>query len=299
MIDPAAALFSTADPPDAFDQLFPDEAACVAQWLAWRWPRLPHGFRCPRCAKRRKRGEQTKGWYLAGRGLIQCSLCQAQVSLIEDTWLRHSHLPLRHWFRAAYLSCTRREAINARALAAELGVTYETAWRMAHGLRQSVGRVLRTLPLDGMLYFGSSRHFWNDGRAFPYPFVVGVVAAGHKPSTLRMEIGQNWPQLLDAVMATNGRSHHRPRGGNLEIPDYVEREDVHLHDGNPPVVEAALAAALAWLPKKGVRSHQPYLDEFCWIQSRGSDDLESIHRLLLGAVLPPLKAPRPFSNFGR
>ena len=32
---------------DAFEQRYPDEAACRKAWFAWRWP---EGFKCPRCA---------------------------------------------------------------------------------------------------------------------------------------------------------------------------------------------------------------------------------------------------------
>src|SRR3954447_26472647 len=32
---------------DAFERLYPDEAACRKAWFAWRWP---EGFKCARCA---------------------------------------------------------------------------------------------------------------------------------------------------------------------------------------------------------------------------------------------------------
>ncbi len=43
----------------AFQQHFPDEAACAAYLAAVRWP---HGFVCPRCGHSKAWLLQTKAW---------------------------------------------------------------------------------------------------------------------------------------------------------------------------------------------------------------------------------------------
>jgi hypothetical protein len=42
-------------------------------------------------------------------------------------------VPLSKWLMAAYLLCSSRKGISARQLQSTLGLTYKTAWRMAHG----------------------------------------------------------------------------------------------------------------------------------------------------------------------
>ena len=76
---------------DAFEQRYPDEAACRKVWFAWRWP---EGFKCPRCAA-------TAYSEIQQRQLLQCQRCRYQASLIAGTILQGTKLPMRVWFRAA------------------------------------------------------------------------------------------------------------------------------------------------------------------------------------------------------
>src|ERR1039457_5387318 len=52
---------------------------------------------------------------------------------------RHARLPEGHkWLMAAYLLSSSRNGISARQLQRTLGVTYKTAWRMAHRIHEAM-----------------------------------------------------------------------------------------------------------------------------------------------------------------
>ena len=121
---------------------FPDEAAC-ARWLAAR--RWPEGFRCPACG-------HDKSWELGRQRLVlQCARCERQVSVTAGTVLHRSHLPLKTWFRAAWLMATHKNGISARQLGLQLGLgSYKTAWLLCAKLRRAMVAPDRE-PLAGLV----------------------------------------------------------------------------------------------------------------------------------------------------
>ena len=44
-----------------------------------------------------------------------------------------SRTPLQLWFYAIFLFTTSKHGVSGKELQRQLGVTYKTAWRMAHG----------------------------------------------------------------------------------------------------------------------------------------------------------------------
>jgi transposase-like protein len=59
--------------------------------------------------------------------------CREQFTVTVGTPFERSKVPLSKWLMAAYLLCSSRKGISARQLQSTLGLTYKTAWRMAHG----------------------------------------------------------------------------------------------------------------------------------------------------------------------
>ena len=70
------------------------------------------------------------------RGLYQCHRCYHQTSLTAGTIFHATHLPLTIWFLAIYLLTQRKSGISALQLSRELGVSYNTAWKLKHKLLQ-------------------------------------------------------------------------------------------------------------------------------------------------------------------
>jgi transposase-like protein len=60
-----------------------------------------------------------------------------------------THIPLYKWFYAIYLFTTTRHGVAAKELERMLGVSYPTAWRMTHKIRQYMAKVDGTELLSG------------------------------------------------------------------------------------------------------------------------------------------------------
>ena len=56
----------------------------------------------------------------------------------QGTIYYRSHVPLKTWFYAVYLSDRANGKISAKQIQRELGVTYKTAWRMRKPIRQTL-----------------------------------------------------------------------------------------------------------------------------------------------------------------
>jgi len=49
-----------------------------------------------------------------------------------------SKIALNVWFQAVHLMCASKKGISAKQLERMLGVTYKTAWFMAHRIREAM-----------------------------------------------------------------------------------------------------------------------------------------------------------------
>jgi len=115
-----------------FEELFPDERACVEYLAEKRWP---HGFVCPdpKCQGR-------KAWEIREEnGLWECARCGRQTSVKAGTVLHRSKLPLRTWFLAVHIVTSHSKGISALQLQGQLGLgSYKTAWLMLRKLRRAM-----------------------------------------------------------------------------------------------------------------------------------------------------------------
>jgi len=68
---------------------------------------------------------------------------------MQGTIFTDSHTPLVKWFYAVYLFTTTRHGVPAKELQRQLGVSYPTAWRMAHKIREHMGKTDGDRPLSG------------------------------------------------------------------------------------------------------------------------------------------------------
>jgi transposase-like protein len=102
---------------------------------ALRWPKGPA---CPHC------GTIGKHWKLEGKahrpGLWKCSenACRQQFSVTVGTVFERSKIALNIWLQACYLMASSKKGMSAHQLHRTLGVTYKTAWFMAHRIREAM-----------------------------------------------------------------------------------------------------------------------------------------------------------------
>jgi transposase len=115
-----------------FMREFPDDATCL-EWL-WRTRYSEDGehAECPKCETVRvfKRYDTTQA-----RQSWTCVGCGHHLHPTAGTIYHKSSTSLHLWFYATYLMSSTRCGISAKQLERELGVTYKTAWRMAHLIR--------------------------------------------------------------------------------------------------------------------------------------------------------------------
>jgi transposase-like protein len=114
---------------------FADEEKCIAHFERIRWPK---GLECPRCQSKRIMKFDAEGKTQKIRHLYECVDCRYQYSVTTGTIFHDSHTPLTKWFLAIYLICSGKKGISAKELQRQLGVTYKTAWYMAHRVRTAM-----------------------------------------------------------------------------------------------------------------------------------------------------------------
>lgn len=117
---------------------FSDETAARELLEAQRWPNGPE---CPLCNqtstvyRMMKLASSTK----PGRpGLLRCRACKKQFTVTTGTVFEDSHIPLSKWLLAIHLICASKKGMSAHQLHRMLGITYKSAWFMAHRLRYAM-----------------------------------------------------------------------------------------------------------------------------------------------------------------
>ncbi len=121
--------------------IFSDETKARAHFEAIRWPNGPV---CPHC------GETKKVYRLEGTkhrpGLIHCNACQGQFTVTTGGVMESSHVPLNKWALGFYLYSASKKGFSAHQLHRQIGVSYKTAWFMAHRIREAMTPVAGSEP---------------------------------------------------------------------------------------------------------------------------------------------------------
>jgi transposase-like protein len=131
------------------DPIFHDEDAARAHLEAIRWP---HGPSCPHCGNT----DQDKLAKVEGRkqshrsGLHYCNECKGQFTVTVGSVMERSKVPLHKWVFAFHLYVSSKKGMSAHQLHRVLGVTYKTAWFMAHRIREAMKEdVASSGPIGG------------------------------------------------------------------------------------------------------------------------------------------------------
>src|SRR6266851_2023260 len=118
---------------DAFDREFPNEIACKLFLVEMRWP---DGVTCPRC------GEKERVYLLKARPfhwLCKGPSCGGRngyrFSVITHTIFENTKVPLKLWFKVAYLVLISKKGISALQIhrtifGEDSGSAYHTSWYM-------------------------------------------------------------------------------------------------------------------------------------------------------------------------
>jgi transposase-like protein len=133
---------------DLQNPIFTNQDAAREALEAVRWP---HGPYCPHCGNadptRIAKVEGTKRSHRPG--LYYCNECKGQFTVTVGTVFERSKIPLTKWWLATHLLGASKKGMSAHQLHRMLGVTYKTAWFMAHRIREAMKPDASAGPLGG------------------------------------------------------------------------------------------------------------------------------------------------------
>src|SRR6267143_1352685 len=113
---------------------FSDPTAAAEFLEGIRWPGGPV---CPHCGQD-ERPPYRLNSKATTRRLWKCPACRKQFTVTVGTIFESSHIPLNKWLLAFYLLCSSKKGMSAHQLHRMLGVTYKSAWFMAHRIREAM-----------------------------------------------------------------------------------------------------------------------------------------------------------------
>lgn len=160
----ASPDFSVRD----FFRRFPDDEACLVHIFNVRF-----GERhvCRAC------GVESTFHRMGDRRAWACAACGDHLYPTAGTIFQDTRTPLQVWFYAIYLFVTTRHGVSGKELQRQLGVTYKTAWRMGHKIREQMDKGEVKELLSGHVeideaYIGGKRSGGKTGRGAPGKTIV-------------------------------------------------------------------------------------------------------------------------------
>ena len=115
-----------------FQKLFPDDDVCLGVIFNMRYGGV--NLTCPKCSK------PTIYYRIKTRKCYECGECSNQIYPLAGTIMEGTTTDLTLWFYAMYLFSTSKNGVSAKELERALGVTYKTAWRIGHKIREIMGK---------------------------------------------------------------------------------------------------------------------------------------------------------------
>ncbi len=109
-----------------FRSKFPTDEECLEEI---KRKQFPSNTECLSC------GRITTYYKIKNRTSYSCEFCRYQIYPLKNTIFEKTTTPLRLWFYTMFIMTHTRGDISIRKLQKELGVTYKTAWRMSHLLK--------------------------------------------------------------------------------------------------------------------------------------------------------------------
>jgi len=145
---------------------FTDEQKAREYLEAQRWPNGPV---CPHCGllgqayKLTPKAKSKKGTHVR-QGVWKCAGCREEFTVTVGTIFESSHIPLHKWLFAYHLLCASKKGMSAHQLHRMLGITYRSAWFMAHRIRYTMSQEPLSSKLAGVIeldetYIGGKKRF--------------------------------------------------------------------------------------------------------------------------------------------
>jgi transposase-like protein len=288
------------------DKIFRDEGAARAHFEAIRWPSGERS--CPHC------GVIGKSTLVEGKshrpGLYQCNDCRKPFSVTVGTVMEKSHIPLYKWALGFHLMASSKKGISAHQLHRMLGITYKSAWFMAHRIREAMAPVFgeppmgnegKTVEVDETFIGRQEGQPKRRGGSGHKNVVLTLVQRGGSARSFHVDgvrIADIAPVVREnisreAALMTDEAIHYRKVGGEFASHEAVNHSVDEYVRGLAHINTAEGYFSIFKRGMKGIYQHcgeqhlQRYLSEFDFRYSNraklGVDDAERTRRAIKGA----------------
>ena len=291
-------------------KMFPTEDAAVEYWIATRWP---DGVRCVGCDHATVYRISTTGKTGKAGLVFECGKCKMHFSPTAGTLFHDSHLPLQKWFAAIALMCEAKKGVSANQLKRHLGVTYKTAWFLAHRIRKAMsdespsplGSEGQIIEIDESFVGGSVQRSGPTEAKRRKVKVLGIAERGGRVhlKKIRDLKSETIQPVLDATVSPNAGAIHTdgaPKFKNM-IPKAKHirgnhHEELKTGTVSNQTIEGAFSlfkrGVVGSYHKLGVEHMDAYLGEFCWRFNRRRNQPEMFD-MALGNMR---RGPLPYSK---
>ncbi|MDP9329840.1 MAG: IS1595 family transposase, partial [Actinomycetota bacterium] len=122
----------------------PDEAAAYAYLEELRWNGSPV---CPHCGNEDRcyflnpangKTRKTRSGRPTQRRLWKCGACRKQFSVLTDTVMHGTKIPVRTWVFVIFEMCSSKNGVSAREIERKYGIASRSAWFMTHRIREAM-----------------------------------------------------------------------------------------------------------------------------------------------------------------
>jgi transposase-like protein len=170
------------------------------------------------------------------RGLWKCSGCRKPFTVTVGTIFEDSHIPLNKWVIAVHLLCASKKGMSAHQLHRMLGVTYKSAWFMAHRIRYGMSQEPLASQLTGVVeadetYIGGRRRKHQTQAVKPGERahdMIGPTADKAAVFSVLQRGGRVRSTHMDRVLASNLKAAIR----EVCAPDaHIITDDARLYHG--------------------------------------------------------------------
>jgi transposase-like protein len=284
---------------------FHDDTAARSYLEDLRWPEGPI---CPHC------GVINHAYPIKPTGTYRCAepACRGNFTVTMNSPMERSHIALHKWVQAFHLLCSSKKGMSSHQLHRTLGITYRSAWFMAHRIRECM-RSGGLGPLGGggkvveadETYYGpidkakvrtkttSGRPFTKSGKAGPANKrpIVALVERGGNVRTFHVPVAdqKTVEKIVNENIARESRLHtDESRLYSNAADTFTAHETVHHTSGeyvryeDGRAIHTNSAEGYFSIFKRGMRGNYQHCKEKHLHRYLAEFDFRYNHRVRLG-----------------
>ncbi len=206
------------------DAHFNNEEAGRATLEAVLWPSGPV---CAHC------GVINHAYPTKRAGVFRCAepACRKDFTVTMKTVMERSHIPLHKWLLAFHLFTASKKGFSAHQLHRTLGITYRSAWFMAHRVREAMrAGGLEPMGGEGKIVEADETYFGN----VPEGKRIKSKRRGNRPFTKSGKPGPGGKRAIVSLVERGGnvRSFHVAVADGASVANIVNENvlrETRLH----------------------------------------------------------------------